>query len=162
MEASLPVPPARPEPLPHMLRRRRHYAHRLLVLRNRNHDLAGMQMQDRLAEARAVAVDIVADNRPARRRRMHAQLMGAAGYRLQREPTQAVAAAAHFPGGDGFLTLRVRLLPPAALGVEPAERHVDGAFILGRSALDHGPIGFSDLAVLEHHAQRRGSLAAAA
>ena len=64
---SLPVPPARPEPLPHMLRRRRHHAHRLLVLRNRNHDLAGMQMQDRLAEARAVAVDVVADDRPARR-----------------------------------------------------------------------------------------------
>ena len=63
--ASLPVPPARPEPLPHMLRRRRHHAHRLLVLRNRNHDLAGMQMQDRLAEARAVAINVVADDRPA-------------------------------------------------------------------------------------------------
>src|SRR5439155_6539491 len=30
-DESLPVPPARPEPLPHMLRRRRHHAHRLLV-----------------------------------------------------------------------------------------------------------------------------------
>src|SRR5882757_4612254 len=82
----LPVPPARSQPLPHMLRRWRHHAHRVLVLRNRNPDLAGVQMQDRLTEARAVTVNVVADDRPARRRRMHPQLMGAAGDRLEREP----------------------------------------------------------------------------
>src|SRR4051794_17809870 len=62
----LPVPPTLSQPLAHMLRRRCCHAHRLLVLRNRNHDLAGMQMQDRLAEARAVAINVVADDRPAR------------------------------------------------------------------------------------------------
>ena len=87
--------------------------------------------------------------------------MGAAGDRLQREPGEAVAAAAYFPVGDGPLTLRVRLLPPAALDVEPPQRHVDGAFIFGRSALDHRPIGFSDLAVLEQQAERGGGLAMA-
>src|SRR5438046_10362357 len=99
-----------------------------------------MQMQDRLAEARAVAVDVVADARPARGCRVHAQLMSAAGDRLQRKPGEAVAAAADFPVGDGLLTVRVRLLPPAALDVQPSERHVDAAFIFGRSALDDGPI----------------------
>src|SRR6188768_4454049 len=87
--------------------------------------------------------------------------MGAAGDRFQLEPGEAIAAAAHFPVCDGFLTVRVRLLPPAALDVEPAERHVDGAFIFGRSALDHGPIGFSNLAVLEQQAERGGGLAVA-
>src|SRR6185437_7098596 len=115
---SLPVPSALAQPLVHMLRRRRHHVHRLLVPRNRNPDLAGMQMQDRFAESRAIAVDVVADDRPARRRRVHAQLMGAAGDRFQRQPTEAVAASADLPVCDGFLTVRVRLLPPAALLVE--------------------------------------------
>ncbi len=115
-------------------------------------------MQDRFAEPWPVAVDIVADNRPAHRRRMHAQLMGAAGNRLQRQPAKAIAAAAYFPVCDGFLTVRVRLLPPAALDIEPAERHVDYAFTLGRSAFDHGPVGFSDLAVLGRHRKATASL----
>src|SRR5438552_17268722 len=112
-----------------------------------------MQMQARLAEARSVAVDVVADDRPARSRRVHAQLMGAAGDRFQVEPGEAVAAAAHFPVCDGFLTIRVRLLPPAALDVQPPERHVAGAFILTGSALDHGPIRLADLAALEQQAE---------
>ena len=43
--------------------------------------------------------------------------------------------------------------------VEPAERHVDGALIFGRAALDHGPIGLRDLAVLEQQPERGGRLA---
>src|SRR5258705_13920082 len=87
--------------------------------------------------------------------------MGAAGDRLQREPGEAVAAAAYFPVCHGFLTVRVRLLPPAAFDIQSSQRHVDGAFVLGRSAFDHGPIGLSDLAVLEQQAERGGGPARA-
>jgi hypothetical protein len=59
------------------------------------------------------------------------------------------------------LAFRIWLLPPAALGVEAAERHVDGAFVLGRAAFDHRPIGFGNLAMLEQKPQRRGRLAMA-
>ena len=44
-------------------------------------------MQARFAEARAISVDIVADNRPAHGGGVHAQLMGAAGDRLERKPS---------------------------------------------------------------------------
>ena len=63
----LPVPATHAQPLVQMCRRRRHHADRLLVLRDRDHDLAGMQMQDRFAESGPVAVDVVADDRPAHR-----------------------------------------------------------------------------------------------
>src|SRR3954469_2260870 len=53
------LPPARSQPLAQMRRRRCHHAHRVLVLRNRNPDLARMQMQPRLAESRSVAVNII-------------------------------------------------------------------------------------------------------
>ena len=76
-----------------------------------------------------------------------------------REPGEAVAAPQHFPVGHRRLAFRIRLLPPAALGIEAAERQVDGAFVLGRSALDHGPIGLFDLAVLEQQPERGGRLA---
>src|SRR6185312_10546245 len=98
-----PIPAALLQPLPHMLWRRRCHAHRFLVLGNRNHDLAGMQMQDRLAKTRSVAVNIAADDRPAHGGRVDAQLMGAASHRLECEPTKTIAAAAHFPVGDGLL-----------------------------------------------------------
>src|SRR5712675_964382 len=54
------VPAARPQPLVHVLRRGGHHVHGLLIPGDRNPDFAGMQMQLRLAEARAVAVDVVA------------------------------------------------------------------------------------------------------
>jgi len=47
-----------------------------------------MQMQPWLAESRAGAVDIVTDDRPALRGAVNAQLMGAAGDRLEREPSE--------------------------------------------------------------------------
>src|SRR6266851_9553078 len=81
-----PIPAARPEPLAQMLRRGRTHPHRVLVFRNRNHDLARMQVQSRLAEARAISINIVANNRPAHFGTVNAQLMGAAGDRFEREP----------------------------------------------------------------------------
>src|ERR1700737_3892911 len=83
---SFPIPSAGPQPLLQMRRRRRHHAHRVLVPGNRDHDLAGMQMQARPTEARSVAVDIFADNRPAHGGCVNPQLMGAAGDRFEREP----------------------------------------------------------------------------
>src|SRR5260370_34558124 len=97
MTASLPIPPARLEPLMHMRRRRRHHAHRVLVLRNRDHQFARMQMQPRLAEARTIAVNIIAENWPAHGRGVNAPLMGPPGDRLQREPGKAVAPPEHLP-----------------------------------------------------------------
>src|SRR6185437_6955440 len=99
-------------------------------------------MQARLAEARAVAVNIVADNWPALSLRMHAQLMGAACDGLKRQPGEAIATSHHLPVRHRLLPIGVDLLPPAALGVETAERHVDRAFGLGGAPLDDGPIGF--------------------
>src|SRR4051795_9534757 len=114
-----------------MCRSGRHRLHGVLVPGDRDHDLTGMQMQPGFAETRTVAVNVVADNGPAHRRGVYAQLMGAAGDRFEREPRQALAAAQHLPVGERGLALRVRLLPPASLGVEPAERHVDDALVLG-------------------------------
>jgi len=65
--ALLPVPATHPQPLVQMCRRRRYHADWLLVLRDRDHDLARMQMQRRLAEARTAAIDVVAEDWPARR-----------------------------------------------------------------------------------------------
>ena len=88
--------------------------------------------------------------------------MGAAGERREREPGKPRRAAEHPPVGHGGLSFRVGLLPPAAFGVEPSERHVDDSGVLGRAALDDGPIGLADLAVLEQQAEMGGRLAVTA
>src|SRR5271154_5283780 len=124
-----------------MSRRRRRHTYRFLVLGNGNPDFARMQMQTRLAEARTVSVDIVADNRPALSCRMDAQLVGAASNGFKGEPGEITAASHHFPVGDRRLPFGIDLLPPAAFGIESAKRHVDGALILSRAAFDDGPIG---------------------
>ena len=82
---------------------------------------------------------------------MHAQLMGAAGERLEREPGEAAAPGRspphHLPVRHRRLALRIGLHPPAAGLVEAAERQVDAALVLGRAALDHRPVGLADAAV---------------
>src|ERR1700716_3913505 len=108
-----------------------------------------MQMQAWLAEARSVSVDVVPDNRPAHGGGVNAQLMGTASDRFQREPGEAVAASQHLPAGDCRLPFRIGLLPPAAFGVEAAERHVDHALVLDRAAFDHRPISLRNPAMLE-------------
>src|SRR5450755_4130654 len=94
-----PIPSAGPQPLLKMRRRGRHGANRVLVSGNRNHDLAGMQMQARLAEARSISIDIVADNRPAHRGCVNPQLMGAAGHWFQREPGELSCSLPPCGGG---------------------------------------------------------------
>src|SRR5258708_19987063 len=82
----LPSPAARPEPLVQMNRRWCCHAYRVLVFRNRDYDLAGMQMQSRLAKARTIAINIVADNRPAHFRAMNPQFMRTPRTPFQPEP----------------------------------------------------------------------------
>ena len=62
------VPPARLQPLLHVRRHRRRDLDRRLVLVERHHDLARVQMQARAAVARRAAVDVVAEDRKARSR----------------------------------------------------------------------------------------------
>src|SRR5262245_9372142 len=81
-----PRPAARIEPFLHVQRHRRSRPDRLAILVERHHHLAGMQVQRRPAVARRGAVDAVADDRPTGGGAMHAQLMGAAGERLERQP----------------------------------------------------------------------------
>src|ERR1700694_2244817 len=99
-------------------------------------------MTARLAEARPGGVDVIPDNGPAHRGGVNAQLMGPPGEGFERQPAEAIATPQYLPVRDRGLPFRIRLLPPAALGIEAAERHVDGALVLGRAAFDHRPVGF--------------------
>ena len=45
-----------------------------------------MQVQSRLAEAGAISINIITDDRPAHFGTVNAQLMGAAGDRFERQP----------------------------------------------------------------------------
>ena len=77
---------------------------------------------------RRAAVDIVAENRQAHLGAMHAQLMRAAGQRLEREPRQSVAAPHHLPGrrrrlpfGSGFIHQpRVSSSLPSGMSMRPS------------------------------------------
>jgi len=60
-----------------------------------------MQMQARFAEAWTVAVDVIADNRPAHGGGVNAQLMGPAGDRLEREPGEIRFSLPPCGGGAG-------------------------------------------------------------
>ena len=68
----------------------------------------------------------------------------------------------HFPRGDRRLALRVVLHPPAAGGVLAAERQVDTALVVRRSALHQRPVGLADAARLEQPAELGQRLAVAA
>ena len=111
----LAVPSAREQSLAHMRRHRSCDFDRIAILVKRHHDLARKQMQDRPAEARRAAINGVAHDRPAAFRAMHAQLMRAAGDRLEREPGLSFPRRPmHFPGGGAGWPCRIDLHPPAA------------------------------------------------
>ena len=59
----------------------------------------------------------------------------------------------HLPPGDRGLPFRIGLLPPAALGIEAAERQVDYALVFDRAAFDHRPVGLGNPAMLEQKPQ---------
>src|SRR5262249_57534871 len=105
-----------------------------------NAGVGGVEMQAWLGEPWTVAVNVVTDDRPALACRMHAQLMSAAGEGFHRQPGEAVTAAEHLPVCDGLLSLGIRFLPPAALGIQPSERQVNGAFVRGGGAPHPRPV----------------------
>src|SRR5262245_42069593 len=103
---------------------------------------------------------------------MDAQLMGAAGERLERKPSEETAfvangggkprASHHLPRGHRRLTRGIVLHPPAARCVLAAEGQLDAALVLRRPARDHRPISLADLPALEQAAERSQRLAMAA
>ncbi len=158
------APPASLQHGAHMLRHGRNGLRRRPVLRHRHHDFARMQVQRRCA---ARPVDGIAEDREARCRAMHAQLVGAAGQRRQRQPGERLAASVlaapeHAPFGLRRQAGRIVLHPPATRRVEPAQRQVDQAFVCLRPAFDDRPIGLVDRACLEQFHQPFQRLAVAA
>src|SRR4051812_26438464 len=137
----------------------------------------------RAALARLVAVDVVAENREAHGGAVHPQLMRAAGDGFEREPGETALhvsmactlaryglrglrrlrgsrrAPHHLPFRHRRLAGRVGLHPPAELRIEPPERHVDGALLALRPAVDHRPVGLADAAMLEQQAEAGERLA---
>ncbi len=118
-------------------------------------------MKSRPAGTRRFPIDIVADDRPSHFRAMHAQLVGATGDRLQREPGQSRTAAHDCPCSGRWQPSLVSLHPPAPRFVALGERDIDSSLFGFWSAFDDGPIGFADLALLEQLAQQRQGLAVA-
>src|SRR5260370_8644218 len=128
-----------------------------------------MQLQAGSRFARAASVDVIADDRPPHGGAMHAQLMRAAGERLEHKPADANGlglagsriagpASHHLPRGDRRLTSGIVLHPPAACRVLAAERQLAAALVLCRPARDHPPIAFFDAAALEPRASCRQPL----
>src|ERR1041385_1537900 len=112
------IPAAERKPLAQVWRGRCEHPHRLLVLRNRHHDLARVQLQarrvgpwheldlPRAALARLVAVDVVAQDRGTHRGAVHTQLMRAPGDGLEGEPGECLLG--------GTLAARSDCSPPPA------------------------------------------------
>src|SRR5215471_15079621 len=132
-----------------------------------------MQVQAGASGARRAPVDAVTKDGPSHYGAMDTQLMGAAGVRLEREPTEVLRSEAfrrevfrrapqHAPCRSRGLPGRIVLHPPAPRGVLAPERHVDSPLVLRRATLDNGPIGFSDLSGFEQPAQFREGFAMAA
>ena len=132
-------------------------AHRRLVLRNRHHDLARMQVQagrvgarHELNLARAALARrcrrFVAEDRQAHRGAMHAQLMRAPGDGLQREPASCLRSAARPSPSTSSppAALRIGLHPPAARSSSrPSGRSIVPSSVVG-PAFDHRPVGLAD------------------
>ena len=122
------LPSASLQPIHHVQRHRRGDTHRRLVLRNRNDDFTRMQMLDRTFKARRLSINVVADDRPAHRGAMHAQLMRAARDRLHREPGEPSSRPITFqfvtegnPFGSGFIHQpRSSLSRPSGISITPS------------------------------------------
>src|SRR4051812_30035937 len=71
----LTAPSAKRQSLAHMLRHGRGGDNWRLVLGNRHHDFARVQVKDRSSRPGCATINIIADNRPAHLGRMHPQLM---------------------------------------------------------------------------------------
>jgi hypothetical protein len=151
----------------HVLRHRRFDRGRRLMFVDRHDDAARVQMQRRRTVRFAAAVDAIAENRPAHGGAMDAQLMRASGQwrelkKSQRHALRGCAAPEYTPARARRSPKRIDTHPPAAIGIEAAERLVDFALVGGRIAFHDGPISFLDASLLEELHQPLQSLAMAA
>ena len=146
-----------------MLRHRRDDADRLAILVERHGDFTRMEMQRRATRSWRVAVDRVAQDRPAHLRAVDPQLMRASSQRFEARArcgqwiclvTRHLVTAG-WPCGSCFCH-------QPNIGVEAAERHVDFALLGVGTAFDDGPVGLVDRAVAEQLAELRQRLAVAA
>src|SRR5208283_3996470 len=101
----------------------------------------------------ARAIDGIAVNGKVQSRAMDPQLMRPPSERLKRQPGyfRAIGVAPpakHSPARLRWLALGIDFHPPAARGVEPAQRKVDQSFVFSGAAFDNGPIGLVDAALL--------------
>src|SRR5579885_2633826 len=135
--------------LAHVLRQRRLYLHRRPAFIKRNHDGFGVKVQPRSTPA----IDAVAQDGPAKRRAMNAQLMRAPGERRELKKGKARPAPAHPPAGLRRGARRIGFHPPAAAGIEAFERQINQALNLCRAAFDNRPIDLLHLALLEEEAK---------
>jgi len=116
-------------------------------------------MKDGTTRSRCAPIDIVSHDGPTHLRTMDAQLMCAAGQRLKRKPGEPGPTAHHFPRARRGQPALVDLHPPAPRVVAFRKGNVDSPAIGARSSLDHGPIAFAHLALLEQPAKQRQCLA---
>ena len=164
----LALPSAGAQPLLHLQRHRGADGDGRAIFIERHDDLARMQVQARASGTRRASIDAVSDDGPSHHGAMDAQLMGAAGVRFERKPSDILrsevfqSAPQHAPGCGGRLTGRIVLHPPAARGVFAPQRHVDAPLVLRWAALDDGPVGLSDPPGFEQPAKFRQRLAMAA
>ncbi len=106
----------------HMLRRGRFRDDRAPPVIGQ-HDAPGMQLQSARGGERPVpAIETVARDRKTLRRRMHTQLMGAAGLRLHGEHGKAIASRQHREKGERRRAILAHLHHPAALVIRGAAR----------------------------------------
>jgi hypothetical protein len=100
------------------------------VLVDRHDNAAGMKVQRRRTCRFAAAVNRVAEDGPAQGGAMDAELVRASGQRLEfkkreRPALWRYAPPEHVPSGLRRQTKRIDLHPPAAAGIETAEREID-------------------------------------
>ena len=89
---------------------------------------------------------------------MHTQLMGAAGQRLQGQTAHhfalVILMAPHYaPAGLRGQAIRVHFHPPAAAGVQLAQRQVNQPLWRLWLAFHQGPIGLGNFTLLEQKAK---------
>lgn len=110
-----------------------------------------------------IAVKYVADNRPAHRFAMHAQLMRAAGLGGQFQPGHALILSHDFIVRHGALAGWVHLhVPTVLLGRDFCQRQIDTSVLVGGNAVDDRPILFVNAFLLEHLTQDPQGLLGAA
>jgi hypothetical protein len=121
-----------------------------------------VKLQQAVVFSIASTVNAVASDGPTHCSAVDAQLMGAAGERLERQPGASGDGAEAPKTGLGGNPVAVDFHPPAAAGVARCERQVDETNLLQWPIFDNRPIGFLDLPTSEQVAQSFQCFAVAA